>query len=73
MHEPSASQALGLTPDIYIYICIYVYIYVYIYICIYIDTDIDIDIDIDIEARENGCGNRILSRVRSAAKRECEP
>jgi len=25
------------------------------------------------KARENGSGNRILSRVRSAAKRECEP
>jgi len=38
---------------------IYAYTHTYIYFSLYI-------------VRENGSGNRFLSRVRSAAKRECE-
>ena len=41
-----------------------IYVYVYVY---------KVHMWIVRKARENGSGNRFLSRVRSAAKRECEP
>ena len=41
--------------------------------CMYISTYISYIYMYHKKARENGSENRYMSRVRSAAKRECEP
>ena len=55
----------------HINICVYKYIYVYIYVYTYIHKYMYIYCLEKI--RENGNKNGFLSRVRSAAMRECEP
>ena len=59
LRNPSRSQLF--TFDIHVYMCTSIYIYTNIYTYISRKT------------RENGSENRFLSRVRSAAMRECEP